>query len=63
VALGIVDRTVPKLNVLVVGLPLQIDVSFLMLIVCITVISVVLRNVFSITIETMRNLLALVGVS
>ena len=62
-ALGIVARTVPQLNVFVVGLPLKIAVSFIMLIVCMSVIFVVVRNVFSLTIETMRNLLALVGVS
>ncbi|AEP86627.1 flagellar biosynthetic protein FliR [Bacillus spizizenii] len=62
-ALGIVARTVPQLNVFVVGLPLKIAVSFIMLIVCMSVMFVVVQNVFSLTIETMRNLLALVGVS
>ncbi|KAA6452385.1 flagellar biosynthetic protein FliR [Bacillus atrophaeus] len=62
-ALGIVARTVPQLNVFVVGLPLKIAVSFIMLIVCMSVIFGVIQNIFSLTIETMRNLLALVGVS
>ncbi|WP_339072959.1 flagellar biosynthetic protein FliR [Bacillus velezensis] len=62
-ALGIVARTVPQLNVFVVGLPLKIAVSFIMLIVCMSVMFVVVRNIFSLTVETMRNLLALVGVT
>lgn len=62
-ALGIVARTVPQLNVFVVGLPLKIAVSFIMLIVCMAVMFVVVRNIFSLTVETMRNLLALVGVT
>ncbi|MCX2809744.1 MULTISPECIES: flagellar biosynthetic protein FliR [Bacillus] len=62
-ALGIVARTVPQLNVFVVGLPLKIAVSFIMLIVCMSVMFVVVRNIFSFTVETMRNLLALVGVT
>ncbi|WJM56601.1 flagellar biosynthetic protein FliR [Bacillus amyloliquefaciens] len=62
-ALGIVARTVPQLNVFVVGLPLKIAVSFIMLIVCMAVMFVIVRNIFSLTVETMRNLLALVGVT
>lgn len=62
-ALGIVARTVPRLNVFVVGLPLKIAVSFIMLIVCMAVMFVIVRNIFSLTVETMRNLLALVGVT
>lgn len=62
-ALGIVARTVPQLNVFVVGLPLKIAVSFIMLIVCMSVMFVVVRNIFRLTVETMRNLLALVGVT
>jgi flagellar biosynthetic protein FliR len=36
-ALGIVARTVPQLNVFVVGLPLKIAITFIMLIICMAV--------------------------
>ncbi|MGA4923526.1 flagellar biosynthetic protein FliR, partial [Bacillus subtilis] len=38
---------VPQLNVFVVGLPLKIADSYIMLIVCMSVIFDVVRNVFS----------------
>ena len=60
-ALGIVARTVPQMNVFVVGLPIKIGVSFIMIIICMGVIFGVVQNTFETIVLTMRNFLALVG--
>lgn len=60
-ALGIVARTVPQLNVFVVGLPLKIAASFIMLIVCMGVLFYSVQLLFEQIIRTMRNLLTLFG--
>lgn len=60
-ALGIVARTVPQMNVFVVGLPIKMGVSFIMIIICMGVIFGVVQNTFETIVLTMRNFLALVG--
>ncbi|MDR7249332.1 flagellar biosynthetic protein FliR [Bacillus pumilus] len=60
-ALGIVARTVPQMNVFVVGLPIKMGVSFVMIIICMGVIFGVVQNTFDTIVLTMRNFLALVG--
>ncbi|MGE6631415.1 flagellar biosynthetic protein FliR [Bacillus sp. NPDC077027] len=60
-ALGIIARTVPQMNVFVVGLPIKMGVSFIMIIICMGVIFGVVQNTFETIIITMRNFLALVG--
>ncbi|NPC92589.1 flagellar type III secretion system protein FliR [Bacillus sp. WMMC1349] len=62
-ALGIVARTVPQLNVFVVGLPLKIAVTFIMLVICMAVMFSMMQNVFEFAIRTMRDLLSLLGVA
>ncbi|KMM56004.1 flagellar biosynthesis protein FliR [Bacillus glycinifermentans] len=62
-ALGIVARTVPQLNVFVVGLPLKIAVTFIMLIICMAVMFSMMQNVFEFAVRTMRDLLTLLGVA
>ncbi|MEW9108605.1 flagellar biosynthetic protein FliR [Cytobacillus gottheilii] len=61
VALGIVARTVPQLNVFVVGLPLKIGVSFIVLVVVMSVMMVVVSEAFEATLTTMRGLMELIG--
>ncbi|MFO1445922.1 flagellar type III secretion system protein FliR [Bacillus sp. Bva_UNVM-123] len=61
VALGIVARTVPQLNVFVVGLPLKIGVSFIVLIAVMSFILLVVSQLFEIMLTTMRGLMELIG--
>jgi flagellar biosynthetic protein FliR len=61
VALGILARTVPQLNVFVVGLPLKILVGFIMLIITIPTFFYLLQKVFRNMINAMGQLLQLIG--
>lgn len=61
VALGIVARTVPQLNIFVVGLPLKILVSFVILIVVFSVMFMLVQSLFDSMIHTMRGLMTLIG--
>ncbi|MFD2628400.1 flagellar biosynthetic protein FliR [Oceanobacillus kapialis] len=61
VALGIVARTVPQLNVFVVGLPLKILVSFLTLFVFLSLYIVLVKNLFTYLFKTMQGLMQLFG--
>jgi flagellar biosynthesis protein FliR len=61
VALGIVARTVPQLNIFVVGLPVKIGVSLLVLIAVLGVLMMVISDLFSTTLATMRTLMELIG--
>ncbi|MBY0120680.1 flagellar biosynthetic protein FliR [Bacillus sp. S/N-304-OC-R1] len=60
-ALGIVARTVPQLNVFVVGLPLKVGVSFIVLIAVMSVILLVVSQLFETMLSTMRGLMDLIG--
>ncbi|MCA1030086.1 flagellar type III secretion system protein FliR [Bacillus timonensis] len=60
-ALGIVAKTVPQLNVFVVGLPLKIAVSFITLILVMSVLYMLVGNLFERMIVTMRGLMQLLG--
>lgn len=61
VALGIVARTVPQLNVFVVGLPLKIGVSFIVLVAVMSIILLVVSQLFETMLSTMRSLMELIG--
>lgn len=61
VALGIIARTVPQLNVFVVGLPLKIGVSFIVMFAVMAVIMGVVSQLIGLMINTMRDLLYLMG--
>ncbi|PLR97727.1 flagellar biosynthetic protein FliR [Bacillus sp. T33-2] len=61
VALGIVARTVPQLNIFVVGLPVKIAVSFIVLIAVMGVMMYVAGELFSSMFTAMRGLLELMG--
>jgi len=61
VALGIIARTVPQLNVFVVGLPLKIFVSFVVILVFLSLYIVLAKVLFETMFNTMRGLMQLFG--
>src|SRR5690625_1975197 len=61
VALGIIARTVPQLNVFVVGLPIKIFVSFVVILFYLSLYMLLVRMLFTTMFETMRGLMQLFG--
>lgn len=61
IALGIIARTVPQLNVFVVGLPLKIFVSFVAILIFLALYITVVEHLFSTMLRVMRQLLILFG--
>ncbi|USK71656.1 flagellar biosynthetic protein FliR [Peribacillus asahii] len=61
VALGILARTVPQLNVFVVGIPVKIVAGFIVLFVVIGAMMHVVTNLFELILVAMRNLMELIG--
>lgn len=61
VALGIIARTVPQLNVFVVGLPLKIFVSFAVLFFFISLYIVLVKHLFSKMFDAIHLLMTLFG--
>lgn len=61
VALGIIARAVPQLNVFVVGLPLKILVSFLAILIFLSLYMTVAKNIFDAMFRTMQQLMQLFG--
>lgn len=61
VALGILARTVPQVNVFVVGLPLKIFTGFVLLLITMSSFFYLLNKVLTKMIETMGELVALLG--
>ncbi|MFD1360353.1 flagellar biosynthetic protein FliR [Lentibacillus salinarum] len=59
VALGIIARTVPQLNVFVVGLPLKIFVSFVAILVFLSLYIVLVDNLFETMFAAIRDLMHL----
>ena len=60
-ALGITARTVPQLNIFVIGFPVKIAVAFLLLFIMMGVIIAVMQSVFGLMTESMRALLMLLN--
>ena len=60
-SLGIMARTVPQLNVFVVGLPLKILVSFIVLILTMGSFYIVLKKLFYFMFQVMRSLMEIIG--
>lgn len=60
-ALGITARTVPQLNIFVVGFPIKITVSFLVLSIMMAVMIGVMQKLFEFMIIGMRDLMILLG--
>lgn len=61
VALGIVARTVPQLNVFVVGLPIKIFVSFVVVLFFLPIYIILVRVLFSNMFTVMRDLMYIFG--
>ncbi|WP_087972893.1 flagellar biosynthetic protein FliR [Oceanobacillus rekensis] len=61
VALGIIARTVPQMNVFVVGLPLKILVSFIAILVFLPLYITLVRRLFNTMFDVMRGLMQLFG--
>ncbi|WP_217585595.1 flagellar biosynthetic protein FliR [Lentibacillus saliphilus] len=61
VALGLIARTVPQLNVFVVGLPLKIFVSFLVLLFFMSLYIFLAKQLFTLLFSTMQTLMQLFG--
>ncbi|SFA41744.1 flagellar biosynthetic protein FliR [Parageobacillus thermantarcticus] len=61
VALGIVARTVPQLNIFVVGFPVKIAVGFILLIVTMAALFIAVRHLFDTMFLSMRELMKLLG--
>src|SRR5690606_34927350 len=60
-ALGIVARTVPQMNIFVVGLPVKILVGFILIFVIIGVMIVSVRSLFDLLLHAMRDFMTLLG--
>lgn len=60
-ALGITARTVPQLNIFVVGFPIKIAVSFIVLGTMIAGMVGIMHKVFDVMIVSMRDLMVLLG--
>ncbi|MCA0991152.1 flagellar biosynthetic protein FliR [Pseudalkalibacillus hwajinpoensis] len=61
VALGLLARAVPQVNIFVVGLPLKIFVGFVLILVTIPTFFFLLRGVFQEMLDTMGRLIQLLG--
>lgn len=61
VALGILARTVPQLNVFVVGFPIKIAVSFIVLFIVMGVIFVTVQYLFETTLYVMKIVMEFLG--
>ncbi len=61
VALGILAKTVPQLNIFAVGFPLKIFAGFIMIILAMPVFFYVLQNLFEKMIVSMSELIKLLG--
>lgn len=61
VALGIIARTVPQVNVFVIGLPLKIFASFIMLIIVMPILFLSIQKLVEEMINVMHHLIQLTG--
>lgn len=61
VALGILARTVPQLNVFVVGFPIKIGVSFILLFIAMGFMFIAIQNLFEKLLIVMSDVMKLLG--
>lgn len=61
VALGIVARTVPQLNIFVVGMPVKIIGGLIIIMVTMGVMLTLVTHLFDIMLQTMRDMMELLG--
>ncbi|WP_342509490.1 flagellar biosynthetic protein FliR [Sporosarcina sp. FSL K6-2383] len=60
-ALGITARAVPQMNIFVIGFPIKIGVSFLVLTIMMGVMVQMMKKLFEVMIIAMRDLMILIG--
>ncbi|WP_203246237.1 flagellar biosynthetic protein FliR [Sporosarcina beigongshangi] len=60
-ALGITARAVPQMNIFVIGFPIKIGVSFLVLVIMMGVMVQMMKKLFEVMIIAMRDLMILIG--
>lgn len=60
-ALGVIARTVPQLNIFVVGFPVKIGVSFIVLFITMGVMIAVMKKLFEFMMISMRDLMTILG--
>lgn len=60
-ALGITAKTVPQLNIFVVGFPVKIAVSFIVLFIMMSVMIAVMQKLFSVMFSAMRDFMVILG--
>ncbi|GAC92073.1 flagellar biosynthesis protein FliR [Anoxybacillus flavithermus NBRC 109594] len=61
VALGIVARTVPQMNIFVIGLPVKIIVSFVLFVIVFSSMFAVTKQLFEFAFMSMRGMMKLLG--
>jgi flagellar biosynthetic protein FliR len=61
VALGIIARTVPQMNIFVVGFPVKIITAFIVMIVVMSAIFVVVQHLFDMMLYAMRDVMKIIG--
>ncbi|MFZ3587907.1 flagellar biosynthetic protein FliR [Bacillus sp. DJP31] len=61
IALGIIARTVPQLNIFVVGMPLKVISGLIMLVVMMSIFIKLVENLFEQALYAMRALMHLIG--
>lgn len=61
-ALGIVAKTVPQLNIFVIGFPVKIFVAFITMVVMFIVMSEVMQKLFKLMFVSMRQYMELIGI-
>jgi flagellar biosynthesis protein FliR len=60
-ALGIIARTVPQMNIFVIGLPVKILVGFILLFIIIGVMIFSVQSLFDLLLHALRDFMALLG--
>ncbi|GEK30938.1 MAG: flagellar biosynthetic protein FliR [Kurthia sp.] len=60
-ALGITAKTVPQLNIFVVGFPIKIGVSFIVLLIMMGVMVAVMQKLFHVMFTAMRDFMVIIG--
>ncbi|WP_018660076.1 flagellar biosynthetic protein FliR [Heyndrickxia acidiproducens] len=61
VALGLIARTVPQLNIFVIGFPVKTAVGFIVMAITMGAIFIVARHLFEAMFYTMRSMMELLG--
>lgn len=61
VGLGIVARTVPQLNIFVVGVPIKIIAGLIILFIVMGVLMTTVSHLFSSIVTTMRGMMNIIG--